>query len=204
MVLPLVAAGVGLGVAGGVANYIGGNDAAKARQRALDRWRNRRRELTTNLETSQYGNVKRKQAALSEYLGTMPTDGQEMPVHTAGGELDLTKPAARLDPELAAIYQAQAGKETGVADLQSVAAAKAARRAKWTQALRERAGLIQAGQMGQDNQIVRDRQRIAEQLAENDVELNGASTPNSAYNWQLLGSLLSAGGNAGITMAGRG
>jgi hypothetical protein len=170
----------------------------------LDRWKNRRQQLMTDLEQSQYQNVSRKQSALSDYLGTMPTNGDEMPIHTAGAELATAAPAASLDPELAAIYQAQAQHNVGLVDGQNVANAAAARRGRWMQALNNRANTIQAGQLAGDNRVIRDRQALAEALARNDAEYQSAGIPNSAYNWQLLGSLLSAGGNLGIKAAGAG
>ena len=196
-------AGGALGAGAGVANYFGGKSAEEAQQEALDRWRNRKTQLQNQLLASQFANVQRKQRDLSSYLGTMPTNGDVMPTHTAGAELDVTGAGAKLDPQLAAIYKAQAEHVSGIGDAQAVANSAAARRGRWMQALQTTGDNINAGGLAAGNDVVRDREGIAQDLARNDAEYSNQSVPNSAYNLQLLGSLLGAGSNAGIQIAGR-
>jgi hypothetical protein len=199
--LPLI--GLGLAVAGGVANYAGGERAASAEAAALARYQRRREELMNQLMIDQYAGAREGQDALGEYLSLLSgTMGQAGPTAATTGEQGVTvKQQGGRDDAWAAAAEASRQPAARVQDANLGANQAGLNRAALAEALQ---GLqystnlpVSVGRTGHQRFSFLN----ARQMAENEARYAGRSIPNSARNLQLLGSGLGLLGQAGI-MAG--
>lgn len=204
--VPGAAIGAVVGAGAGYLQYAGGKKAAKARQAAIDRWTARRKELLGNLRDDQWQGSRDQQAALTSYLKGMPLTASAenaMPMHTPGQQVDLTQTTAKMTPEDRANYIAAFNEANAVPTAQMAAGNAAANQGMLAKTMNDSRDMNQVLIVGSRRDRRRYANLIGTQLADNDAQLNGDRPPNSAYNLQMLGSLLGAGSQLGMTLAAR-
>jgi hypothetical protein len=192
MVAPL-AIGVGLGVAGAAANYIGGRQAARARQRAIRRWQEQRTALLDQLGTNAWEGSRDRAATLSAAI-TGLNDSQETAgnaVATPTVERPTGAPGGSQD--YLAAYLREAGQAGDLADTELAADAAQARVGRGRQGVGDAAWKAGIGERTRTAGRSRRSMQLRQAIAQVDAELARLDAPDSAYAWQTLGGLLNAG-----------
>jgi hypothetical protein len=194
------AIGLGLGAAGAYFSASGANDAERARRNAIAKWQARRQQYLNQIANTQWDQGVAEQKGNTNFLTQLPTLSEQnnapAPVAAVGASSQPGRSA-----EWEAARQQGAAPVVGQGNLELAADQAVRNRAAWADALGRleyKTGMPAKMQKTDTNRKVYKYNR---DLADNDAEFAQYVTPNSAYNQQFLGSLLSGAGNATISMS---
>jgi hypothetical protein len=180
-------------VAGTAANYVGGRQAARARQRAIRRWQAQRMALLDQLGGNAWEGSRDRAATLSDTIAGLTNAQESAGAAVATPTVERPNAAPGASQDYLAAYLREAGQEGELADADLAADAAQRRVGRGRQGIGEAAMKAGIGERSRAPGRSRRAMQLRQAIAEVDAQLAALDAPDSAYAWQTLGGLLNAG-----------